>query len=259
MRIVRRNQTNGKAGKRPACRSARVLVLAAALAAAARGQAPAPLRPAVATSGVTPFVRGEVLNYAVNWPSGLSLGEAQFKAGGGEPGWDFEFTLDASLPGFEIRDRYVSSADAQFCSIRLQKEVVHGVRKFKETVIYDQKKHQASRETSGGGKSDLPVPDCVKDALTFFYFLRRDLANGRVPLAQTINFGAPYQVTTTYGNASQIEIGGARQPADRVLVSYRGPASSQTFEIFFGRDPARTPLVIRVPFSLGTFALELVR
>ncbi len=217
-------------------------------------------RPAPPVSvSATPFARGETLNYAVNWPSGLGLGEATLKAGGGEPGWQFEFHIDASLPGFEIRDNYRSSASEKFCSESLEKEFAHGARKGKEKVRYNPQKRIAERETTGGGKSELSVPDCVKDGLTFVFFLRRELAAGRIPPAQTINFGSPYQVTSTYSDSSQLEVGGVRQPADRVQVSFRGPASEHTFEIYFGRDPARTPLLIRAPFPLGTFALELVR
>lgn len=217
-------------------------------------------RPAPPVSvSTTPFARGETLNYAVNWPSGLGLGEATLKAGGGEPGWQFEFHIDASLPGFEIRDHYRSSANEKFCSESLEKEFVHGTRKGKEKVRYDPQKRVAERETVGGGKSEVSVPDCVKDGLTFLFFLRRELAAGRTPPAQAINFGAPYQVTANYSDSPQIEVGGVRQPADRVQVSFRGPASEHTFEIYFGRDPARTPLLIRAPFPLGTFALELVR
>ncbi|MBI3666400.1 MAG: DUF3108 domain-containing protein, partial [Acidobacteria bacterium] len=185
--------------------------------------------------------------------------EAQFKAGGGEPGWEFEFSLEASLPGFEIRDRYRSLADGQLCSEQLDKESVHGSRKARETVTCDRQKHVATRQTLGGGKSEVSVPDCVKDGLSFIYFLRRELASGRMPPAQTVIFGAPYEVTASYADSPQIEVGGVRQAADRIVVSFRGPASSQTFEIYFGRDPARTPLEVRAPFPLGTFALELVR
>ena len=31
------------------------------------------------------------------------------------------------------------------------------------------------------------------------------------------------------------------------------------FDLLFARDPARTPVLIRVPLSLGTFSLELMR
>ncbi len=238
----------------------RVWVLALLAGSTALAQSPA--RPATASgaSGITPFARGEVLNYTVSWPSGLSLGEAQFKAGGGEPGWDFELTIDASLPAFDIKDHYRSTADAQFCSSRLEKESTHGPRKTRETVTYDQQKHQGVRQTTGGGgKTEFQIGECLKDALTFVYVLRRELANRRVPPAQTVNFGSQYQVTATYADSPQIDAAGTRQQADRVVIAYRGPVASHSFEIFFARDAARTPLVIRVPFSLGNFALELVR
>lgn len=227
--------------------------------AARTGTVTAAPRPPASTPGAAPFARGEALHYNVNWPSGLSLGEAEFKVGGAEPGWDFEFNLDASLPGFDIKDHYRSSADAQFCSQRLEKDSVHGPRKSKETITYDQQKHDAKRKTDTGGESELSVPDCVKDGLAFLYYIRRELAAGRLPAAQTVNFGSAYQVSVTYGAAQQMEIGGVAQTADRIAVSFRGPASSHTFEAFFARDAARTPLVIRVPFSLGTFSLELAR
>jgi len=220
---------------------------------------PGAARAAVAPSAVTPWARGETLNYSGNWPSGLSLGEATFKTGGAEPGWQFEFTIEAGLPGLEIRDTYRSTVNASFCSERLEKDFVHGPRKGKETVTYDLFKRQATRQTTGGGKSEISTSDCVKDGLAFVYFLRRELAGGRVPASQQINFGAAYQVTATYADSPQIEVGGARQASDRVQVSLKGSVSSHTLEIFFARDAARTPLLVRMPFALGTFALELVR
>jgi hypothetical protein len=47
--------------------------------------------------------------------------------------------------------------------------------------------------------------------------------------------------------------------ADRLIVTVKGPASEMSFEIFFARDPARTPVIIRVPLSPGMFSLELAR
>jgi hypothetical protein len=39
----------------------------------------------------------------------------------------------------------------------------------------------------------------------------------------------------------------------------KGPKSSFAFEMFFARDAARTPLLVRVPLSAGSFSMELVR
>jgi hypothetical protein len=46
---------------------------------------------------------------------------------------------------------------------------------------------------------------------------------------------------------------------DHIQASVKGPKSDWSFEIFFARDAARTPLLIRVPFTLGSFSLELIR
>ena len=43
---------------------------------------------------------------------------------------------------------------------------------------------------------------------------------------------------------------------DHVVVSVKGPQSNFHFEIYFARDPQRTPLSIRIPLNLGTIALE---
>jgi hypothetical protein len=47
-------------------------------------------------------------------------------------------------------------------------------------------------------------------------------------------------------------------PADQVNCVIRGPKSEVHLEILFARDAARTPLLVRYPFVLGTFSLELV-
>ena len=46
---------------------------------------------------------------------------------------------------------------------------------------------------------------------------------------------------------------------DRMLVDLAGPNSQRSFEIFVGKDKARTPLLMRIPFDLGTFSLKLLR
>src|ERR1017187_1921822 len=75
------------------------LLVSAAFAAAA---------PAVAQTGF-PF-QDEGLHYTVNWPSGLSLGDATLSAHHTANGWDFEIGLDAAVPGFAIKDIFKSSA-----------------------------------------------------------------------------------------------------------------------------------------------------
>ncbi len=86
---------------------------------------------------------GETLHYSVNWPSGLSLGEVSLRSdrtGQGTAsarGWEFELNLDASVPGFAIRDQYHSTANSDLCSEQLDKKVSRGSRKSQERVTFD--------------------------------------------------------------------------------------------------------------------------
>lgn len=207
----------------------------------------------------------ESLGYSINWPSGLSLGEARLKATsskapeGAVNRWDFELTLDAAVPGFTISDRFHSAASGDLCSIEAEKEYAHGRRKSHEKTTFDQRRGVANRTTVNGGKTEIPISSCGRDALTFLFYSRRELAQGRVPPAQTILFGAPYQIRLEYTGLQTVSVNETRIQADRMTASLKGPASDLAFEMFFARDPARTPVLIRAPFPLGTFTMELVR
>jgi hypothetical protein len=201
----------------------------------------------------------EDLNYSVNWPSGLSLGEAHLHARKGADRWEFELTLEAAVPGFAVADRFHSVATAQFCSVEFEKDTAHGRRKGREKTTFDYKKSVAKRATVGGGKSEIAISACARDALAYLFYARRELGQGRVPPAESVLAGASYQVRIEYGGPQTITLADKRAEADRVVVSVKGPNSDIAFEAFFARDAARTPLLIRCPFSLGTFSLELVR
>ena len=62
-----------------------------------------------------------------------------------------------------------------------------------------------------------------------------------------------------YTGAQDIPVAGKPIVTDHLNVSVKGPASDFTFEIFYARDAARTPLLIKIPVSVGTVSLELVR
>jgi hypothetical protein len=205
-------------------------------------------------------VAAESLRYSINWASGLSLGEATLRADKGKEAWDFEVTMDASIPGFALRDRYHAGATPDMCSLQLEKTFTHGNRKAEEKITFDQQNHTASRETqNGGGKSDLSISSCAKDALTFMQFARSELAQGRLAPQQQVVFGAIYNVRIEYTGAQRIKVGDQAADADRILATIKGPTTDLTVEIFFARDAARTPLLARIPLSLGTFTVELIR
>jgi len=202
-----------------------------------------------------PF-QDETLRFRVNWPSGVSLGEARMQARRIEAGrWQFELTLDASVPGITVTDRYRAVATSQLCSVEFERDSAHGARKSRETVTFTQDKNTARRATTGGGSSELSVPPCARDALTFLYFTRWEMGQGRVPPAGKVIFGGPYDIRLLYTGA-QSEKGSI---ADRLAANVRGPSSNVDFEMLFARDAARTPVMIRAPLALGTFSLEPMR
>ena len=202
-----------------------------------------------------PF-QDETLRFRVNWPTGVSLGEARMQARRIEGGrWQFELSLDASVPGITITDRYRAVATAELCSVEFERDSVHGPRKSRETVTFAQDKGTARRSTKGGGSSEFSVPACARDALAFLYFTRWELGKGRVQPASKIVFGGPYDIRLLY-TGEQSQKGGV---TDRLAATARGPSSTVDFELLFARDPARTPVLIRAPLALGTFSLDLTR
>jgi|HubBroStandDraft_4_1064222.scaffolds.fasta_scaffold99706_2 hypothetical protein len=218
------------------------------------------LNPLLAQSGF-PF-QDESLHYSINWPSGLSLGDASFSAHHTPAGWSFDSTLSAGIPGLSISDQYHSTGTAELCSLSLDRTISHGSKKTQEKTTFDQQKGSAHRVTvlpKDGGQSDLDLPACARDALAFIYLTRREMGQGRMPPAQKIFLGSAYSVRLEYTGAMTVPVGDKPTVTDHVVAYLKGPKADFNFEIFFARDAARTPLLIRVPLSMGTFSMELVR
>ncbi len=208
----------------------------------------------------------EAFTYTVNWPSGLSLGEARLQAkktaaqDGSRERWELRLSLDAAIPGFTVADRFRSVATSELCSTEFERDTTHGKKTGKELTTFDLPAESATRQTlvpQGGGKSLLATPPCPKDALAFLYFVRRELAQGRLPPPQTVFFGGPYQVRLEYGGSQKLSVGDEQVEADRITASVKGAASDLTFEIFFAQDRLRRLVLVRVPLPLGVFTMEL--
>jgi len=222
----------------------------------------APLLLAGDTLSGFPF-QNETLRYNVNWPSGLSLGEAVVTAGKVDAAWQFDLNLSVGVPGFPIGDKYRSSATAtDLCSTELNREISHGSKKVTEKTTFDQKAGTAKRQTvvpAGGGQSDLSFHGCGRDALAFWFFARRELGQGRVPPAETVFFGSGYSARLEYTGAQTIPVAEKQTVTDHLVAHIKGPASDFTFEVFYARDAARTPLLLKIPVTVGTISMELVR
>lgn len=202
----------------------------------------------------------ESLHYTINWPSGLSLGEADLRSRRSGDRWELEFTLEAAVPGFAVNDHYRSIVREEFCSLELEKRVRHGDRRAHERTSFDAARGLALRQTmGGGGQSEMPVPSCPRDGLAFLHHLRRELGLGRLPPAQEVFFGARYQVSLRYLGVQTVRVNEVPTETERLQVLLKGPASEHAFELFFARDAARTPVMARVSLPTGVFSMELVR
>jgi hypothetical protein len=241
----------------------RYLVLLA-LAANLYGQGALTAELRTAATEPKKVVQNETLRYSVNWPSGLSLGEGELtsthtKSADGE-NWDFNLRLEAAVPGFPLEETVKSKATGAYCTTDLEKNSVRGKKTSKETTTFDASKMTATRTTlNGGGKSDVTIPACAKDALSYIFFLRHELAQGRLPLQQKVFYGAGYDTRVQFMGAQSIRVGDAQVDTDRIVGTIKGPASEFTVEIFFARDAIRTPMVVRVPLAMGKFSMEIVR
>lgn len=208
-------------------------------------------------------LQNETLRYSVNWPSGLSLGEATLSASSGSEAkgpqtMHFHFDLDAGVPGFAVSDRFRSDASGSFCSAEFQKATSHGSKRVEEKETFDANTGTVTRG-SGDGRTDISANTCSKDALAFLYFVRQELSQGRVPPRQTVFFGAPYEIKLDSAGAESVKIGNTTVEAEHLKASVTGPSSSINFDLYFLQDRARTLALVRVPLALGTFSMELVK
>ncbi len=204
----------------------------------------------------------ETLRYSVKLPLGMTFGSATLTSAKQENGWSFNMTLDLPLPIVPIADKYAAAASKDLCGGTLTRTMTHGVRKVTEKTEFDNSAGQAHRQTMfplGGGKSDISISTCAKDALTYLYYSRREMGQGRMPISGQVLFGSGYDVKVVYTGAVEITVKEKPVTTDHVNVSVKGPASDVSFEVFYARDAARTPLLVKIPVSVGAVSLELVR
>ncbi len=213
-----------------------------------------------ATVTLIPPASGEQLHYTINWPSGLSLGEAQLSGSRSQDAAAARLLLnlriDASIPGFSVADSYSSEASPAFCSARFEKHYRHGSRTANEKTTFSSD-GSAHRQTAGGGSSDFSTSSCPMDALAYLFFVSQELSQGRLPADQTVYFGAPYRVQLQFAGAQQIPIGGKNVDADKLHATVTGESAGVQFDVYFLKDSARTLALVRLPLSLGTFSMVL--
>jgi len=198
----------------------------------------------------------EDLNYAIDWPGGANLGEAHLHAKHSGADWNFTLTLDAGVPGFAVKDTYRSDTPGrELCSTSFERSTSHGSHVARERETIDRDRGTATRP----GSVEIPVPACVKDALAYLFYSRREMGQGRVPAAQSILFGGLIDIRVDYVGASIISVNSKQEQSDKVTCTIKLKGSEHTFDVYYARDPARTPLLITVPLAMGKFSMELIR
>jgi len=206
-----------------------------------------------------PFTN-EDLNYAVTWPSGIALGEVHMHAKHSGANWNLELTIDAGVPGYAVKDDFHASTAGDLCSVSFERNSSQGARTTKEKTTIDRDRSLATRTTvaKDAGKSDFPVPACVKDALTYIYYARREMGQGRVPGPQQILYSGLLTIRADYGGAATITANDKPVETDKLTCTIKAGASEYKVDIFFARDAARTPLRIVAPLAMGKFSMELL-
>ena len=219
-----------------------------------------PLLAASAQPGF-PFT-DESLRYNLSWQSGTNLGEATLSAHRSAVGWNLDVALNAGVPGFSLADQLHSAVDPKLCSQEFERDLTHAGKRTDDKTNFDQRAGSATRTTLfpvGGGKTDLSIATCARDAVAFAYYARVEMGQGRVPAPLQVYFGSSYSVRLEYTGEDHVTSGGKSVLADRVHATVKGPKADFQCDIFFARDAARTPLSVRIPLPLGTFSLDLVR
>jgi hypothetical protein len=217
-----------------------------------------PLPAATATAAQIPPLGGEQVHYVINWPSGLSLGEANLSGTRSAAKLVMGFQIDASIPGFTVSDQFRSESSPEFCSASFDKHIRHGSRIGNETTTFTSD-GSATRKTVNGGDSTFSTASCARDALTYLFFVRSELSQGRLPPDETVYFGAPYRIHLDFAGTEQIQVAGKAVEADKLNATAQGDASSIQFEMYFLKDAARTLAMVKVPFSMGTFSMVVDR
>jgi hypothetical protein len=225
------------------------------------GQSKPAAEPPPAAESPKKAAKTETLRFNVNWPSGLSLGEGQLTSELAGNQRTFSFNVEAAIPGFAVAESGSSKSTVDFCSLELVKKAKRGKRATEEQTVFDSRESTATRTTvvpKGGGKTEIRINPCAKDALTFLNYLRSELAAGRLPSSQPVYYGAGYQTRVQYKGTQQVRSGSESVEADILTATIKGPAAELTVDLFFARDPARTPLLAQIPVAVGKFTVEFV-
>jgi Protein of unknown function (DUF3108) len=230
-------------------------------------QAPAPRREAA-----VPFAIGETLTYDVSWSRLLTAGTATTRVI--EKRASFGSTAFAVVaegrplpiiariyPVFYKMDSLVDSFSllSQWSALYTEE----GSRKRLASTIFDRPSRRANYEISDQptSKLALTVPVDVQDGLTLLYTFRgRSFKAGDRVSIPVADDGSLYtvQLTTTGPERVRVPIGDreAWNVAINVVDENKRPVGNN-IAVWFGTEPAHTPVKIQADLPVGSFVLAL--
>jgi hypothetical protein len=223
---------------------------------------------------VRPFILGETLTYDVTWqvfPAGTIT--TKIIRAGQTPDDPYEATATAQARGFvallyTVQDVFHSFFDPNtLCSQRIAKSVREGRRHKDTQITFDRARRLAildERDLAVQGSpakhAENPIPDCVQDVISAFYYVRRQpfrvgedirlpINDGAKTADVRVNVQAIEKIKTALGerNAYRVEptvFNGLLKRKGRMLI-------------WFSDDDQHLPLRIKAIISVGTITADL--
>lgn len=210
-----------------------------------------------AEKGAVPFSlfdEQESLTYRLLWPSGVTLGEAVLQGSFSGEELHFQLTVEADLPQYNIS--HVSSSEATkdgLCSRQFQGNTRRGSKSSDESIEFDQTAHLATI-SRGDQTTTASIPECARDPLAFLYYFRNQLVLGNNLDSGTFHLGANFNLQIEAAGPETVEAGGRQWPAEKYIVTYRGPNSERSVELWISTDSVPKPVQVRVAFPLAVFS-----
>ena len=216
-----------------------------------------------------PLVPGEKLTYSVTWsvfPAGEVRAELQ-RAGDG-PADYYRAVTTARSHGFvsllynlddEFRSRFSSGT---ICAESISKRVNEGRRRKQTQIVFDSARqlavldeHNLSKPGEPPKHDEHPIPACVQDVVSAFYFLRtQPLTVGSRILMPLNDGGETTEVSVEVQAREEIDTPQGRRWALRLEPTVFGKLYKRKGQmlIWISDDAERLPLRIKAMMSVGT-------
>ena len=229
-----------------------------------------PLLPAQQDEPV--FGPGERLRYAVKWRL-IPAGHAELWLGADSTPGFWKAMARANSTGYvsnlyKVEDEYTSTFGRQsFCSLGIQKKIHEGDRHREVDIQFDPRRLLGSlreRDTADNTpprQEQFPVPECVHDILSAFYYVRSlPLAIGKSFDFPLNDGGRTISIRLEVQAIEEVETEIGTFEAFRVEPDvFSGQLFKQKGRMFvwFSNDEQRIPVQLRAQIGVGTIVASL--